>query len=146
MPFGSYKPYVHAPQRNEAKLKSEAHASGLFPKAGKSSQQYLFQQLERIRQGQEVSAVRSRRLALENRLQNQIELERMQGVLAASRSPNDRKRPPSLIGCHFWRAIRAGRSTEASGFRQLSRTLRPHSTPYSNRRQRRVAARDRYSQ
>ncbi len=88
MPFGSYKPYAYAPQRNEAKLKSEAHASGLFPKAGKNHQQYLFQELERIRQGQEVNAVRTRRIALENRLQNQIELERMQGVLAASRSPN----------------------------------------------------------
>ena len=88
MPFGSYKPYAYAPQRNEAKLKSDAHASGLFPKAGKNHQQYLFQQLERIRQGQEVNAVRTRRIALENRLQNQIELERMQGVLQASRSPN----------------------------------------------------------
>ena len=88
MPIGSFKPYAYEPRRNEARLKSEAHASGLFPKAGKNHQQYLFQQLERIRQGQEVNAVRTRRLAMENRLQNQIELERMQGVLAASRSPN----------------------------------------------------------
>ena len=86
MTYGSFQPY--ASQRDEAKLKRDAFNSGLFPKAGKNHQQYLYSQLELIRQGQEVNAVRTRRIALENRLQNQIELERMQATLQAGRSPN----------------------------------------------------------
>lgn len=87
MPYGSVQPYVYAKSRDEAALKRQARAGGLFPKVGKNHEKMLEEQLEGITKAREVTATRARRIAIENRIANQTELERMQSVLAARRIP-----------------------------------------------------------
>lgn len=68
-------------------MKRNARASGLFPKVGNSHEKMLEEQLEKIRKAKEVSAVSARRAAEDNRINNQIENERLQSVLNTRRQP-----------------------------------------------------------
>jgi hypothetical protein len=87
MPYGSYQPFAYAPFRDEAQLNRDARAGGMLPKVGKNHQKMLERQLEKIRAGKDIDAVRARRVAEDNRINNQIEVERMQSVLRSQRMP-----------------------------------------------------------
>ena len=86
MIHGSYQPFAH-PRSDDATMRRDARDSGLFPKAAKNHQALLEEQLSKITKGQEVGAVRARRIAEDARINNQIENERLQSVLRTQRMP-----------------------------------------------------------
>jgi hypothetical protein len=83
MPRGSFA--VYAEPRNEKAMKQRMDASGLFPTVGKSHQAMMFKQLERLKQGAELSQVRERRLQQDQRITHELETDRMHGVLRTNR-------------------------------------------------------------
>ena len=85
MPVGSFANY--ADPRDERELKRRMNASGLLPSVGPSHQALMWKQLERIKQGVEVSQVRDRRMQTDQRITHQLEMERMHGVLRGNRVP-----------------------------------------------------------
>jgi NAD+--asparagine ADP-ribosyltransferase len=83
MTYGSRANY--AEPRNEAALLSRARVSGLLPKPGPSHQAMLTKQLGKIRKGMEINAVRDRRVQQDQRINHQLETERMSDLLRRSR-------------------------------------------------------------
>jgi hypothetical protein len=83
MPYGSRANF--AEPRDEAKIMQRALASGLLPKTGLSHQAMLTKKLDRIRKGMEINVVRDRRMQQDQRINNQLETERMSDVLRRSR-------------------------------------------------------------
>jgi hypothetical protein len=83
MPYGSRANY--AEPRNEAALLSRAMASGLLPKAGPSHQAMLTKKLGQIRKGMEINVVRDRRMQQDQRINHQLETDRMSDLLRRSR-------------------------------------------------------------
>jgi NAD+--asparagine ADP-ribosyltransferase len=83
MSYGSRANY--AEPRDEAALLQRARASGLLPKPGPSHQAMLTKQLGQIRKGMEINAVRDRRVQQDQRINHQLETERMSDLLRRSR-------------------------------------------------------------
>ena len=83
MPYGSRAEYADA--RDEKAIKRRARASGLLPRSGPSHQALLVKQIEHIRKGVEISQVRSRRIQQDERINHQLETDRMGEVLRRNR-------------------------------------------------------------
>ena len=68
---------VYAEPRNTTKeMKQKARAQGLFPKVSKGSQEKLHKQLQRINKTSEVPSVRTRRMPLDDRLNDELQTEK----------------------------------------------------------------------
>ena len=85
--YGAYQPFAAQARGDEAEMRRDARASGLFPTAGKSHEAMLEAQLAKIVKGQEVTAVRARRMAADNQINSQLENERLQSLLRTQRMP-----------------------------------------------------------
>jgi hypothetical protein len=83
MSHGSFANF--AEPRNEAALLSRARASGLLPKSGPSHQAMLTKKLNQIRKGMEINVVRDRRVQQDQRINHQLETDRMSDLLRRSR-------------------------------------------------------------
>jgi hypothetical protein len=83
MTYGSRANF--AEPRNEAALLSRARASGLLPKPGPNHQSKLMKQLGQIKKGMEINVVRDRRIQQDQRINHQLETERMSDLLRRSR-------------------------------------------------------------
>ena len=86
MPFGSYQTY--AEPRDEATMMKMEKSSGLFPKVGPSNERVMTKQLEQIRKGMDINMVRERRIEQDNRMNHQLETDRLHEVLRQNRVPN----------------------------------------------------------
>jgi hypothetical protein len=84
MSYGSRANF--AEPRNEAALLQRARASGLLPKPGPSHQAMLMKQLGQIRKGMEINVVRDRRVQQDQRINHQLETDRMSDLLRRSRT------------------------------------------------------------
>jgi hypothetical protein len=83
MAYGSRANY--AEPRDEAALLARARASGLLPTPGPSHQEMLAKQLSKIKKGMELNVVRDRRIQQDQRINHQLETDRMSDLLRRSR-------------------------------------------------------------
>jgi hypothetical protein len=81
---GSTLPYAEA---QESLKQMKKTAKPYLPRAVTSSEDYLYKKLTQINRGKEISAVQQRRVALDNRLNYELETERMMADLRRARMP-----------------------------------------------------------
>ena len=86
MPYGSRA--EHTEPRDELKqMKRKTRESGNLPKVGRSSVETMQKQLEKIQQGEELNAIQQRRVALDNRMTYELDMERQMSDLRRARMP-----------------------------------------------------------
>ena len=85
MPIGSFANYVDP--RDEQMMMRRMNASGLLPSVGPSHQEMMWKQLEKIKRGGEINQARDRRMQMDARINHQLEMDRMHGVLRRARVP-----------------------------------------------------------
>ena len=95
--YGAVAPYAE-PQESLKQVKKDAKASGVFPQVGKSSEEVLYQKLQQINKGKELSALQQRRLQLEARQNYELETERMMGDRRRARMPAFRGEGARMMG------------------------------------------------
>ena len=95
--FGSRAVYAE-PYDELPETKRKARASGVFPRVGKSSVEFLHNKLQQINKGREVSAVQQRRKAMDDRLNYELETERAMQDLRANRMPGFRGLGARMVG------------------------------------------------
>ena len=86
MPYGSRAEYTE-PRDELKQMKRKTRESGNFPKVGRSSVETMQKQLEKIQQGKELNAIQQRRVALDNRMTYELDLERQLADLRRARMP-----------------------------------------------------------
>ena len=87
--YGSRAVYAE-PKDGLKTMKKKAKTQGHFPEVGKSSEEFLYKKLQQINRGKEVTAVQQRRVALDNRLNYELETERAMMDLRQNRMPGFR--------------------------------------------------------
>ena len=95
--YGAIAPYAD-PRDSLKQMKKKARLQGHFPKAGPSSEDFLYKKLQQINKGKEVNAVQQRRNALDNRLNYELETERMMADLRRARMPGFRGLGARMMG------------------------------------------------
>ena len=92
---------VHAEPKDDLKtMKKKAKRQGHFPKVAQSSEDFLHKKLQQIAKGREVSAVQQRRVALDNRLNYELETERNMMELRQNRMPGFRGLGSQMMGAN----------------------------------------------
>ena len=92
MPYGWRAEYTE-PRDELKQMKRKTRESGNFPKVGRSSVETMQKQLEKIQQGKELNAIQQRRVALDNRMTYELDLERQMGDLRRARIELSHRRP-----------------------------------------------------
>jgi hypothetical protein len=85
MTMGSYVTYFEP--RNESAMLKQSKVSGMFPKVGVSHQKILAKQIDGVRKSMDVNMVRERRIERDQRLNHQLETDRLHEVLRQNRIP-----------------------------------------------------------
>jgi hypothetical protein len=85
MTLGSYVTY--AEPRNESLMLKQSKDSGMFPKVGVSHHKLLAKQIEGVRKSMDINMVRERRIEQDQRLNHQLETDRLHEVLRQNRIP-----------------------------------------------------------
>ncbi len=83
MPYGSRTDYSEP--RDEKAMMQRMRASGLLPTPGPSHQDMLHKQLDQVRKGMEINVVRDRRIQEDDRINHQLETDRMSDGLRRNR-------------------------------------------------------------
>jgi hypothetical protein len=79
-------------------MKKKARLQGNFPQAGPSSEEFLYKKFQQIGKAKEVSQVQQRRVALDNRLNYELETERMMADMRRARMPAFRGEGARMMG------------------------------------------------
>ena len=95
--FGSRAVYAE-PYTELPETKRNARASGLFPKVGKSSVEFLHKKLQQINKVRDVGGVQQRRKAMDDRLNYELETERAMQDMRANRMPGFRGLGAGMVG------------------------------------------------
>ena len=95
--YGATAPYAD-PRDSLKQMKKKARSQGNFPQVGPSSEDYLYKKLQQINKGKEISAVQQRRVALDNRLNYELETERQMQDLRRARAPAFRGLAGRMMG------------------------------------------------
>jgi flagellar basal body rod protein FlgB len=95
--YGSTVPYAD-PRDSTEQMKQKARRQGHFPQVIESSEELLHKKLKQINEGKEVSAIQQRRVALDNRLNYELETERMMSDLRRARMPGFRGLGARMMG------------------------------------------------
>ena len=90
-------PYAE-PRESLKQMKKDAKASGVFPRVAKGSEEVMYEQLQQISRGKEVSAVQQRRVALDARQAYELDTERQMGDLRRARMPAFRGLGSRMMG------------------------------------------------
>ena len=92
---------VYAEPKDDLKtMKKKAKTQGHFPELGKSSEEFLHKKLQQIARRKEVSAVQQKRVALDNRLNYELETERAMMELRQNRMPGFRGLGSQTMGAN----------------------------------------------
>ena len=90
---------VYAEPKDDLKtIKRKAKTQGHFPEVGTSSEEFLHKKLQQIAKGKEVSALQQKRVALDNRLNYELETERAMMDLRQNRMPGFRGLGSQMMG------------------------------------------------
>ena len=95
--YGSRAVYAE-PRDGLKKMKIKAKAQGHFPEVGESSEEFLHKKLQQIAKGKEVSAVQQKRVALDDRLNYELETDRAMMELRQNRMPGFRGLGSKMMG------------------------------------------------
>ena len=97
--YGSRAVYAE-PRDDLKKMKTKAKSQGVFPEVGKSSEEFLHKKLQQIARGKEVSAVQQKRVALDDRLNYELETERAMMDLRQNWMPGFRGLGSQMLGAN----------------------------------------------
>ena len=90
---------VYAEPKDDLKaMKKKAKTQGHFPEVNISSEDFLHKKLQQIARGKEVSALQQKRVALDNRLNYELETERAMMDMRQNRMPGFRGLGSQMMG------------------------------------------------
>ncbi len=78
------------PRENLGEMKQQAKRHGHFPTGAQSSVELLHDQLKKIQKGKELNVVQQRRTAMDDRLNYELETERLMQDMRQGRAPSFR--------------------------------------------------------
>ncbi len=87
--YGSRAVYAE-PRDDLGEMKQKAKRQGHFPKVARSSEELLHEQLKQIQRGKELNVVQQRRKAMDDRLNYELETERLMQDMRQGRAPGFR--------------------------------------------------------
>ncbi len=87
--YGSRAGYAE-PRDDLRQMKQKATGQGHFPQVARSSEELLHEQLKQIQRGKELNVVQQRRKALDDRLNYELETERLMQDMRQGRAPGFR--------------------------------------------------------
>ena len=93
---GASAPYAE-PRDGLESMKRKAKAAD-FPTSKKGQEEYLYKKLQKIGRGKELNAVRTRRQALEDRMNYEMQSDQMMSQLRAARIPGLRGATSRMMG------------------------------------------------
>jgi hypothetical protein len=79
-------------------MKKKARLQGNFPQAGPNSAEWLYNKFQQIGKAKEVSQVQQRRIMIENRMNYELETERMMADMRRARMPAFRGEGARMMG------------------------------------------------
>ena len=92
---------VYAEPRDGLKMmKIKAKTQGHFPEVGKNSEEIRHKKLQQIARGKELNAVQQKRVALDARLNYELETERAMMDLRQNRMPGFRGLGSQMVGAN----------------------------------------------
>ena len=90
---------IYAEPKDDLKtMKKKAKAQGHFPEVNKSSEEFLQKKLQQIAKGKEVSALQQKRVALDDRLNYELETDRAMMDMRQNRMPGFRGLGSQMMG------------------------------------------------
>ena len=87
--YGSRAVYAE-PRDDLRQMKQKAKGQGHFPQVARSSEELLHEQLKQIQRGKELNVVQQRRKAMDDRLNYELETERLMQDMRQGRAPGFR--------------------------------------------------------
>ncbi len=87
--YGSRAVYAE-PRDDLRQMKQKAKGQGHFPRVARSSEELLHEQLKQIQRGKELNVVQQRRKAMDDRLNYELETERLMQDMRQGRAPGFR--------------------------------------------------------
>ena len=87
--YGSRAVYAE-PRDDLGQMKQKAKRQGHFPRVARSSKELLHEQLKQIQRGKELNVVQQRRKAMDDRLNYELETERLMQDMRQGRAPGFR--------------------------------------------------------
>ena len=87
--YGSRAVYAE-PRDDLGQMKQKAKRQGHFPQVARSSEELLHEQLKQIQRGKELNVVQQRRKAMDDRLNYELETERLMQDMRQGRAPGFR--------------------------------------------------------
>ena len=87
--YGSRAVYAE-PRDDLRQMKRKAKGQGHFPQVARSSEELLHEQLKQIQRGKELNVVQQRRKAMDDRLNYELETERLMQDMRQGRAPGFR--------------------------------------------------------
>ena len=87
--YGSRAVYAE-PRDGLGQMKQKAKKQGHFPRVARSSEELLHEQLKQIQRGKELNVVQQRRKAMDDRLNYELETERLMQDMRQGRAPGFR--------------------------------------------------------
>ena len=87
--YGSRAVYAE-PRDDLRQMKQKAKGQGHFPQVAWSSEELLHEQLKQIQRGKELNVVQQRRKAMDDRLNYELETERLMQDMRQGRAPGFR--------------------------------------------------------
>ena len=87
--YGSRAVYAE-PQDGLGQMKQKAKKQGHFPRVARSSVEVLHEQLKQIQKNKELNVVQQRRKAMDDRLNYELETERLMQDMRQGRAPGFR--------------------------------------------------------
>ena len=79
-------------------MKNKAKTQGQFPEVNKRAEGFLHEKLQQIAKGKEVSALQQKRVALDSRLNYELETERAMMDMRQNRMPGFRGLGSQMMG------------------------------------------------
>ena len=92
--------FTQSPKMILQTMKKKAKTQGHFPKVARSSEDFLHEKLQQIAKGKEASALQQKRVALDNRLNYELETERAMMELRQNRMPGFRGLGSQMMGAN----------------------------------------------
>ena len=90
---------IYAEPKDDLKtMKTKAKTQGHFPEVNKSSEEFLHKKLQQIAKGKEVSALQQKRVALDDRLNYELETDRAMMDMRQNRMPGFRGLGSQMMG------------------------------------------------
>ena len=87
--YGSRAVYAE-PRDDLRQMKQKAKGQGHFPQVARSSEELLHEQLKQIQRGKELNVVQQTRKAMDDRLNYELETERLMQDMRQGRAPGFR--------------------------------------------------------